>query len=332
MKIFSNIFVYFHFFIIFLQIKFSKSNESKLRIISLTNCTKNCIKCLEKNECLKCREGFELIDKRCYRTSCGVFGFCKYCDDYDCLKCQRGYKLNYGICDKKVLSKKILFVKIMVPIMVIILLIYYYLYRRKKAKEKIETGQIIKSRHPKSGFYHMNFEKYFQNSSSEENLSNSSQNKSLSSSSSLSDPSETPSAEVNYCVVCGSKKTYGIADCGCSLCLEDFKLARSDKEKIKCRIRNIFLSANITFEIYKSNLKGNVIEKLGLSKCPICKINDGTQSFNCGCPMRVCEKCFNDNVYVLKYNQCPGCGAPYIPLKIAKKRKKSREENINKEK
>ena len=330
MKIFSNIFVYLHFFIFFLQIKFSKSNESKLRIISLTNCTKNCIKCLEKNECLKCREGFELIDKRCYRTSCDVFGFCKYCDDYDCLKCQRGYKLNYGICDKKVLSKKILFVKIMVPIMVIILLIYYYLYRRKKAKEKIETGQVIKSRHPKSGFYHMNFEKYFQNSSSEENLSNSSQNKSLSSS--VSDPSETQSAEVNYCVVCGSKKTYGIADCGCSLCLEDFKLARSDKEKIKCRIHNVFLSANITFEIYKSNIKGNAVERLGLSKCPICKINDGTQSFNCGCPMRVCEKCFNDNVYVLKYNQCPGCGAPYIPLKIAKKRKKSREENINKEK
>ena len=330
MKIFSNIFVYFHFFIFFLQITFSKSNESKLRIISLTNCTKNCIKCLEKNECLKCREGFELIDKRCYRTSCDVFGFCKYCDDYDCLKCQRGYKLNYGICDKKVLSKKILFVKIMVPIMVIILLIYYYLYRRKKAKEKIETGQVIKSRHPKSGFYHMNFEKYFQNTSSEENLSNSSQNKSLSSS--VSDPSETQSAEVNYCVVCGSKKTYGIADCGCSLCLEDFKLARSDKEKIKCRIHNVFLSANITFEIYKSNIKGNAVERLGLSKCPICKINDGTQSFNCGCPMRVCEKCFNDNVYVLKYNQCPGCGAPYIPLKIAKKRKKSREENINKEK
>ena len=330
MKIFSKIFVYFHFFIFFLQIKFSKSNESKLRIISLTNYTKNCIKCLEKNECLKCKEGFELIDKRCYRTSCDVFGFCKYCDDYDCLKCQRGYKLNYGICDKKVLSKKILFVKIMVPIMVIILLIYYYLYRRKKAKEKIETGQVIKSRHPKSGFYHMNFEKYFQNSSSEENLSNSSQNKSLSSS--VSDPSETQSAEVNYCVVCGSKKTYGIADCGCSLCLEDFKLARSDKEKIKCRIHNVFLSANITFEIYKSNIKGNAVERLGLSKCPICKINDGTQSFNCGCPMRVCEKCFNDNVYVLKYNQCPGCGAPYIPLKIAKKRKKSREENINKEK
>ena len=214
--------------------------------------------------------------------------------------------------------------------MIIILLIYYCLYRRKKAKERIETGQVIKSRHPKSGFYHVNFEKYLQNNSSEEIMSNSSQNKSLSSN--VSDQNEIPSAEVNYCVVCGSKKTYGIADCGCSLCFEDFKLAKSDKEKIKCRIHNVFLSSNITFEIYKSNIKGNAVEKLGLSKCPICKINDGTQGFNCGCPMKVCEKCFNDNVYVLKYNQCPGCGAPYIPLKYSKKRKKSREEGEKKEK
>jgi len=329
MKIFSLILNYFHFLIFIFQIKIT-IQKSKNEALSLTNCTKNCVKCEIKSECLKCKEGFELIDKRCYRTNCEVFGFCKYCDDYDCLKCQSGYKLNYGICDKKVISKKILFLKIIVPFMVIILLFYLYIYRRKKAREKIETGQVIKSRHPKSGFYQMNFEKYYPNNSTEENVSNSSQNKSLSSR--VSDPGETPSAEVNLCVACGSKKTYGIADCGCSLCFEDFKMARGDKEKIKCRIHNVFLSSNITFEIYKSNIKGNAVEKLGLSKCPICKMNDGTQSFNCGCPMRVCEKCFNDNVYVLKYNQCPGCGMPYIPLSIAKKKKKSKEESINKDK
>ena len=27
--------------------------------------------------------------------------------------------------------------------------------------------------------------------------------------------------------------------------------------------------------------------------------------------MKICQKCFNDNVYILKYNQCPGCGLPY---------------------
>ena len=48
--------------------------------------------------------------------------------------------------------------------------------------------------------------------------------------------------------------------------------------------------------------------------------------------MRVCEKCFNDNVYVLKYNQCPGCGMPYVPINTFKKKKKSKEDvKINKE-
>ena len=328
-------FLYFLIFlyavIFFPLIKFTQQKVFSLRILSNINCSKNCVKCEIKNECLKCKEGYELIDKRCYKTNCEVFGFCKYCDDYDCLKCQSGYKLNYGICDKKVVSKKILFVKIIIPIIVVIPLIYYYLYRRKKAKEKIETGQVIKSRHPKSGFYRMNFEKYYQlTNTSEDNLGNSSQNKSVSSG--VSDPGESPSAEVIYCVVCGSKKTYTIADCGCSLCYEDYKMVRGDKEKIKCRIHNVFLSSNITFEMYKSNIKGNAVERLGLSKCPICKINDGTQGFNCGCPMRVCEKCFNDNVYVLKYNQCPGCGMPYAPINTFKKKKKSKEDvKINKE-
>ena len=320
--------IYYHFFIFFLGIKLSNQNAFNIRTISLTNCTKNCLRCETRNECLTCKEGFVLIDKRCYKTNCEVFGFCKYCNDYDCLKCQNGYKVNYGICDKKVVSKKILFIKIIVPVIFLILLVYYYLYRRKKAKEKIETGQIIKSRHPKSGFYRMNFEKYVPTLSSEDGI-NSSQNKSLSSR--VSDPGENLSAEVNRCVVCGSKKTYGIADCGCSLCFEDFKMARGDKEKIKCRIHNVFLSSNITFEMYKSNIKGNAVERLGLSKCPICKINDGTQGFNCGCPMKVCEKCFNDNVYVLKLNQCPGCGMPYVPLSVINKRKKSKVDNNSKE-
>ena len=321
MKIFL---IYFKNIIFFLQIKLFFQNEINSRILTINNCLK-----YDSNECIKCKEGYELINKHCYRINCAVFGFCKYCDDYDCLKCQQGYKLNYGICDKKLLSKKILFVKIIIPLILIFLIVYIYLYRRKKAKEKIETGQVIKFRHPKSGFYRMNFnfDKFATNNTSED-IIEFSQNKSLSSGPEIN---ENPSAEVNYCVVCGSKKTYAIADCGCSLCFEDYKMAKSDKEKIKCRIHNVFLSSNITFEIYKSNIKGNALEKLGLSKCPICKINDGTQSFNCGCTMKVCEKCFNDNVYVLKYNQCPGCGMPYTPLTKSKKKKKIEEEKKSNE-
>ena len=47
--------------------------------------------------------------------------------------------------------------------------------------------------------------------------------------------------------------------------------------------------------------------------CPLCKIYPATQSFNCGCNMKLCTKCFNDNIFVFKYNQCPGCGKPYNP-------------------
>ena len=313
----------FKIFFFYLQINIFIQNEKTSRILSINAC----LKYDEQNDCIKCKEGYELINKRCYNINCKVFGFCKYCDDYDCLKCQKGYRLKYGICDKKVITKKKIIVEIIIPIILIFLLIYCYIYKRKKTKERIETGQVIKLRHPKSGFYRMNFnlDKYATNNTSEDIIDDFSQNKSLSSN---PDMNENQSAEVNLCVVCGSKKTYAIADCGCSLCLVDYKMARSDKEKIKCRIHNVFLSSNITFEMYKSNIKGNAVEKLGLSKCPICKINDGTQSFNCGCPMRVCEKCFNDNVYVLKYNQCPGCGAPYNPINKIKRKKKVEEENI----
>ena len=301
-------------------------NKNEVRRLSNVICNiKYCIQCNNKNECIKCKETYEFIDNKCYSKNCEIFGFCKYCDDYDCLKCEKGYKLNYGVCTKKLISKELLILKIVIPIIIIFLIIYLCLYKMKKARERIETGQVIKFLHPKSGFYRINFEKLPANG---EEVQDFSQNKSLSSSSDSGEDKMSP--EVNLCVVCGSKKTYTIADCGCSLCLDDYKIIKGEKERIKCRIHNIFLSSNISFEMYKSNIKGNAVEKLELSKCPICKINDGTQGFNCGCPMKVCEKCFNSNVYVLKYNQCPGCGLPYVPFKNTKKKKLSVDEKIKK--
>ena len=48
-----------------------------------------------------------------------------------------------------------------------------------------------------------------------------------------------------------------------------------------------------------------------------------------------CEKCFNDNVYFLKYNQCPGCGMPFNPqkekytgFKFGKKRIKGEKNDV----
>jgi len=327
--------IHYIYFVIYI-IKFSlcsyknsvtNNSHESFSIRNLANITcnvKNCLRCEDQFNCINCIEGFELVNNKCYNSKCEIFGFCKYCDEFDCLKCEKGYKLNFGICDIKENSKKILILKILISILMIILLIYLYIYWKKQVKEKIETGQVIKFTHPKSGFYRINYEKYPNNLEYFQELS---QNKSLSSSN--SDSGEKDSPEVKRCVACGSKKIYAIADCGCSLCLDDYKIIKGDKERIKCRIHNVFLSSNITFEMYKSNIKGHALDKLGLSKCPICKINDGNQSFNCGCPMRVCEKCFNDNVYVLKYNQCPGCGMPYNPINENKRKRKSKEQTIS---
>ena len=342
MKIFS-LFFYFNI-IIFIIIKTSyisctsttkKNNnnlnyyynyKNDLRKLSNAICNiKYCLQCNKKNECIKCKETYDLINNKCYSKNCEIFGFCKYCDEYDCLQCEKGYKLNYGVCTKKLISKEILILKIIIPIIIIFLIIYLCLYKMKKAKERIETGQVIKFLHPKSGFYRINFEKFQTNN---EDIQDFSQNKSLSSSSDSGEEKMSP--EVKFCVVCGSKKIYTIADCGCSICLDDYKIIKGEKERMKCRIHNVFLTSNISFEMYKSHLKGNAVEKLGLSKCPICKINDGTQGFNCGCPMKVCENCFNSNVYVLKYNQCPGCGMPYVPMKNTKKKKLSFDEKAKK--
>ena len=132
-------------------------NESQLfkkRKLQNTVCNvKHCHLCEDRNH------EYELVDNRCYSKNCEIFGFCKYCDDYDCLKCIKGYKLNYGICDIKVRSKKIIILKICITIIILFLLIYLYIYLKKRAKEKIETGQVIKFLHPKSGYYKLNFEK-----------------------------------------------------------------------------------------------------------------------------------------------------------------------------
>ena len=298
------------------------NNEIKIKGNSICN-IKNCLLCDKRNECIKCLEGYELDKRRCYSKNCDIYGFCKFCDEYDCLKCLKGYKLNYGICNEKVHSpKKIIIISLVV---IVILYLFFYLCFRyhKKAKEKIKTGQVLKFLHPKPGYYQLNFE------TSKSDSQDSSQNKSLGSSTSET-TGDRDSPITNCCVICGNKKTYTIADCGCSVCEEHFRNIKSEKEKILCRVHKNFINCNISFKMaIKSDIKGNALEKLGLVKCPICKIKDGTQSFNCGCPMKVCENCFNDNVYVFKYNQCPGCGMPYNPLK-SKKRKKSNNDNIEK--
>ena len=295
--------------------------NSKIRKLYSDECTiKNCLSCDNRNECIKCKDGFELSNKRCYSKNCEIYGFCRFCDEYDCLKCIKGYKLNYGICDTKNPSRKKFYISILLPLLIIIIVIYICFHYKRIIKHKIYTGKVIRFIHPKSGFYQLSYE------TKVDIPMDKTDNMFLEQIPKLNETIKTPI--VNRCVVCGNKNTYCISQCGCSICMDHYKIIKMGKE-IKCPIHNINITSKITFQMKeRSKIRGNALEKFGLSKCPICKINNGTQSFNCGCAMRLCKKCFNDNVYILKYNQCPGCGLKYKPLKNMKKGHKGKEESI----
>jgi len=302
-----------------------KTNFSPKKLSNEICNIKNCLSCENRNECIKCKEDYILDKKRCYSTNCQIYGFCKFCDEYDCLKCDKGYKLNYGICELKEVSRKKFYLIIFINICLIIFIIYICVRYRQIARIKIATGQVIKFIHPKSGFYQLHYEV------KNETLNDSDNKVRLQSSVVSPDKIDKDvSPMVDSCVICRNKTLYAIADCGCSICFNHFKIIRK-KHNMRCPIHNVFITSNISFKMAeRSKIQGNALEKLGLQKCPICKINEGTQSFNCGCTMRVCEKCFNDNVYVFKYNQCPGCGQKYNPIKFTRRWNKNQNEPKNK--
>lgn len=279
-------------------------NQIKLSNSLICN-IKNCERCGKTNECLNCKVNYTLVDNHCYNTKCQIFGFCNYCDEFDCMECIEGYQLNFGTCDRKVNGyKKKLFFGILIPTLILSIIIYLYIHIKNKNKIIIETGKVINLKHPQPGNYIILPETFRE----EQNKSDSSSH-----SSGLTQLNETiENEEIKECIVCRKKKIYAFADCGCGLCKEHWNyIKNTNSEKIVCRKHNTILR-NIIFSLdNKTNIKGNAIDKLGLKICPVCKINNGTQSFNCECNMKICQKCFNDNVYILKYNQCPGCGLPY---------------------
>ena len=273
------------------------------------NCNiKNCEKCKNANKCLKCKDNYKLLDNHCYNTQCQIFGFCSYCNEFDCIQCLKGYKLNFGTCDRTVNGFKIkLIFGILIPTLVISAIIYLYIYLKKKNQQIIESGKVINLKHPLPGNYIILPETHVEEQSTE----------SFSKSSNITQTNEsTDDGDIKNCIVCGKKTIYAFADCGCGLCKEHWKyMKNNNNEKIMCRKHGTPLKSIIFSLDNKSNIKGHAVEKLGLKICPVCKINNGTQSFNCQCNTKICEKCFNDNVYFLQYNQCPGCGMPFNPQK-----------------
>ena len=332
MKNFRNFFIFS--FILFLNnmliyfcsnesINNNKLNSKSRELYSDICAIKNCLTCDNRNECIKCKNGYILSNKRCYTENCEMYGFCKFCDEYDCLKCLKGYRLNYGICDIKEHSRKKLYIRILIPLLIMTIVLFICLYYKRIIKHKISTGKIIRFIHPKSGFYQLQYE-------TNEDIPIDKSDNNMFMGQEQKEKGEIKSPIVNNCVVCGNKNTYCISQCGCSLCLEHYKVIKIGKN-IKCKIHDIFIKSKISFQMKeRSKIRGNALEKFGLPKCPICKINNGTQSFNCGCTVRLCEKCFNDNVYILKYNQCPGCGSQYKQIKNIKKNNKSKAETLKK--
>ena len=273
---------------------------------------KNCENCSDSNSCLTCKKGFELHNKSCYSTECSVFGFCNLCNNYDCIKCEKGYKLLYGTCDIKQNSK--LFIQVLsyiIPSFVIIIILIIFFICRNLDKKKIVfvKDNIIKEKHPKCGNYIIVNTEKSNLSNDETNISHISY---LQTSSSSSFEKNKRNEKLNKkkenkgCILC-NKESIFICNCGCGLCKEHYNKIKN--ENLICPIHNINLEKKFYFSLdKKSNIKGCAIENLGQQLCPICKINTAVQGFNCNCNMKLCLKCFNENVYVFKYNTCPGCG------------------------
>ena len=273
---------------------------------------KNCENCSDSNSCLTCKKGFELHNKSCYSTECSVFGFCNLCNNYDCIRCEKGYKLLYGTCDIKQNSK--LFIQVLsyiIPSFVIIIILIIFFICRYLDKKKIVfvKDNIIKEKHPKCGNYIIVNTEKSNLSNNETNISHISY---LQTSSSSSFEKNKRNEKLNKkkenkgCILC-NKESIFICNCGCGLCKEHYNKIKN--ENLICPIHNINLEKKFYFSLdKKSNIKGCAIENLGQQLCPICKINTAVQGFNCNCNMKLCLKCFNENVYVFKYNTCPGCG------------------------
>ena len=291
------------------------STTSNTHILSTICDIKNCLSCVNRNECGKCQDGYIKISHRCYSQNCKLYGFCLYCDEYDCLKCELGYKLEYGLCDKyeeKTLKGKIIFYLILTLLIlcIIILLLLSLICWRKKKKKNFNLNNLFKYKKIKPGNYLLLNEE--QGIIHNKELTDSTTNM-KEKDNSVEHLKTATKSKINFshnCIICGRHSDIK-ADCGCCLCNTHWReINNNPNKRYICRTHKVYLVKTWLFKLnQKTHYKGNAIDKLGLDLCPICKMNKGSVSFSCGCSLKVCPKCYNDYVFVFKYNKCPGCGA-----------------------
>ena len=296
----------------------SLNQKSQLR--ELGNCyVANCNYCASKDQCDQCKPGYESLNSKCYSTKCQIFTKCKYCTELDCVHCEKGYKISYGFCEiDENLFKLHILLGVILPLFIIFIIILscilYFKRRNKKISQKVISADIIGQRKPTSGQYIIINTTNINNSgtisfSDDKTISSASIGlinkikKNVVSSKSKGNNNNNS----NHCILC-KKSIFSFSICGCGLCKEH----SIEKDK-KCPIHNCLLEDNMVIkkEIKKKLEKKNSHEDDDVKICPVCKIKNGTVSFNCGCPVLLCTKCFNDNVYVFKFNRCPGCNKPY---------------------
>lgn len=289
------------------------------------NCfIENCEKCSNNSkECLKCKENFSLLNNKCYLTKCSVYGECKYCTEYDCVLCYNGYSVLYGVCEKNLERIKFEILLYIIIILLFIIIIFMFLLYKKKSKKKYKAinADILNEIKPKNGQYmiintmNLNNNGYIQFDNSSKNLIEENKNSfNILNTNSLTKPN------TNSCVICNKTEIYSIRKCGCVLCKEHTFDKANLEGNLLCPIHQISLNKGIVFQKVKNKLKKmnsneeasnlpSYKEKYKI--CYICKVNKGKCSFNCGCPVLLCNECFNDNIYVFKINRCPGCNKPY---------------------
>lgn len=317
--------------------------KEKLMNSSIQVCsTRYCQSCNEIGNCEVCRSGFELINKKCYSTSCEIYGPCKYCSEFDCLKCDSGFQILYGFCEE---SEEVSNLRMILIISIggalsiitgIILGLCCLMKNRINANGRTIAATMLKNKHIPSGEYIIvNPEKRAQfhtpNPSSNNMLDvytiNSptvSYNFYQSQVQKVPDEKDSTSVYANEstitvnsidsCVICGDKKILSFTHCGCALCPTHTYAMNNQTEILTCpQHQTIITEAFIIKRDKKTKIKGNAIRQLGqtIQICPVCNLSPGTNNFNCGCPILLCSHCFNDNINVFKYKKCPGCGNPY---------------------
>ena len=283
----------------------------------------NCLECSEDNNCSVCKHRYTLVNNRCLSTDCEVFGQCKFCTDFDCVYCSPGYQVEYGFCEKgDNLVRFEILLGVVLPLFIVVALslIVYFVRRRriKLAMEKNMLNEVINSKKkPKSGQYIIinttninnsgNINGHINNNVNITNTQGSEGFPIIERESGLKENFPVKGFQLGSdCVICHSKQIFSFAQCGCGLCKEHTFVRNMLCPNHQTSLSENFIVKKNFKKIVKKNSENSDDEKNDVKMCAMCRIAPGTVSFNCGCPMLLCGKCYNDNIYVSGFNQCPG--------------------------